>query len=127
VLYGHVATLGNDLEPPTLRFGRQQETLDFQAKFVQDSKDWLALHDRNLIDRYKRVEIEIVIPVSIRTLDRSELDYYHLILAAIPHMRIGHREGSSEPTNGSVSTVHDLTERSEEFVFVPVTQFIQCP
>jgi hypothetical protein len=117
----------NQLKTPALRFDSVQHTLDFQAKLIQESKDWLALHDRNLVDRYKRVEIEIVAPLRIWDDHRAKANDYHLVISAIPDMRVGHRERSPETTNGTVPTVHDLTERGEEFVFIPITQFVQCP
>ncbi len=120
------ALLGNS-EALGLRFDSHQDALDYLAKTRQDSEDWLALYDGNFIDRYKRKEIEIVIPCSIGNLNRAEPDYYHLIVSAVPFMRIGHGERPPESSNSDLSSPHDSLHRGKEFVFVPVTQFIQCP
>src|ERR1017187_228008 len=116
----------HDSETPTLRFDSHQDALDFAAKIVQDSKDWLARNDRNFIDRYKRVEIEIVVPCCSSNDNGTEPQNYHLIFRAIPNMRIRHRERSAIPPSGSSTAPHDGSHRCNEFVFLPITQFIEC-
>jgi len=116
-------------EPKTagLRFDSQQDTLDFQAKIIEDSKDWLAYNDRDFVERYKRNEVEIVIPCCIRNDDGAEPDHYHLIVSTVPFMGIGHRERSTESLNRSASPPQDSLHGRDEFMFIPITQFVQCP
>jgi hypothetical protein len=119
--------LGHDFESPSLRFDSHQDALYFAAKSVQDSKDWLARNDRNFVDRYRREEIEIVVPLRIRDNERPKANQYHLIFNAIPNVRIRHGKGATVPANGRESALHDLHQGRDEFVFIPVTQFVQCP
>src|SRR5580704_4592153 len=91
-----MGALLHDSETFALRFDSHQDTLDFQAKLLQDSEDWLARNDRNFVDRYKRKEIEIVIPCRIRNDDRAEPDDYQLVVSAVPPMGIGHGERPTE-------------------------------
>jgi hypothetical protein len=79
------------------------------------------------VDRYKRKEVELVIPCRVRSNDGSEPDHYHLIASAVPFMGIGHIERPTESFNGSASSPHDGLHGRNEFVFIPVTQFVQCP
>ena len=36
------------------------------AQLVNDSKDWLAVHDLNIVKRYKEAELEIVFEFRVR-------------------------------------------------------------
>jgi hypothetical protein len=86
-----------------------------------------AFYERNPVERYKRNEIEIVIPIGIRSLDRSESDNFHLVLSAIPYRGGWHREWPSKSMRLATATPHNSGHWSDEFVLIPITQFVQCP
>jgi hypothetical protein len=114
-------------ETPRLCFDSQQDALDFQAKLVQDSRDWMALNDLNFVDRYKRKEIEIVMPLCIRNNEWAESNDFHLVLSAVPSVRIWHGERSTVSPRRSSPSFHDGLHWPDDRVLVPVTQFVQCP
>jgi hypothetical protein len=53
-------------ETAGLRFDTHDDALNFAAQLVNDSKDWLAVHDLNIVKRYKEAELEIVFEFRVR-------------------------------------------------------------
>ncbi len=75
---------------------------------VEDSKQWLSLHDRNFVDRYKRNEIEIVLSCSIGNLCGTDADYFHLILSSVPLLGNWYLKRATKSPSETVSPPHDV-------------------
>src|ERR1017187_10348780 len=105
-----------------LRFDTHDDALNFAAQLVNDSKDWLAVHDLNIVKRYKEAELEIVFEFRVR----PQRDKFHLVFSSIPDVGFGHTEVASDFDTTSHAN-HASSNRDHDFVLIPVTNFVECP
>jgi len=120
--YGVFGPLRENLQPSALRFDTQEDALNFAAKLVEDSKHWLAVHNLNIVKRYKEAELEIVLVCRFD----SESEKFHLVLSSIPDMGSGHlKESCSLDASGPAN--HASPDGNNVFMLIPVTNFVECP
>lgn len=116
------ASLDNP-ETAGLRFDTHQDALDFAAQCVQHSKDWLSVNDLNIVERYKKSELEIVCVLR----SGSERNEYHLIFSSIPD-RTGVGRGKESGAFKTHGTVHQgVADGNSDFMFIGDTYFVECP
>lgn len=117
----HGGLLDNS-EASTLRFDSHQDALNYAAELVKSSNDWLAVDEFDVVERYKKVELEIVLVCR----SRPEFDQFHLVLSAIPKMWVGHGE---KPSPGQACSVpgKGTPDRDNHSVFIGVGDFVQGP
>jgi len=97
--------------------------LDFAAHSVRGSKDWLASHSLDFVQRYKSGELEIVLNVIWGT--GTERHEYHLVFSTVPLVLKGHLEKSSSPDRDLFS--HEQGKCGDNgAMFVSVTCLIDC-
>jgi hypothetical protein len=89
---------------------------------VKDSKNWLAIHNLNIVERYKKAELEMVVEFRVS----SECDKFHLVFSSIPDMDIGHTE-LAHNFDANPSADDASSDGDYHFVLIPVTNFIECP
>jgi len=110
-------------EPDSLRFNSEQDCIDFCAKAVQDSKDWLARKDLGSIQDYLEAKTEIVVRI------RRGPEEFDLIFGAVPALvksdGLGRLITPKGPANSVVSGTND-SDRNH-LVLVPVSYIVQCP
>ena len=83
----------DDLKTARLSFDSHEDVLGFARQDVKRFNDWLAIHNLNVVERYKHSEIELVLSLSIG----SEGSDLHLIFSSVPDVRIRHTEPSFGP------------------------------
>src|SRR6266851_3502038 len=109
-------------ESPGLRFDTHQDALDFAAQCVQYSKDWLSINDLNIVERYKKLELEIIFVLC----SGSEANKYHLIFSSVPDRTVGRREESGALK--AHRAVHQgMPDGNREFMLVGDAYFVECP
>src|ERR1017187_278592 len=91
-----------------LRFDTHDDALNFAAQLVNDSKDWLAVHDLNIVKRYKEAELEIVFEFRVR----PQRDKFHLVFSSIPDVGFGHTK--SRPQAGRSGSRNSLVQHRVE-------------
>ena len=67
-------------QPSSLRFDNVQDALDHASHLVEDCINWHSFNNRNVVERYEKGEIQLVVKVRICA-GREE---YHLVFSVIP-------------------------------------------
>src|SRR6266849_3223546 len=109
------ATLLHKPKTPGLRFNTHKDALDFSAKSVEDSNNWLAVNNLDFVKRNKNAEIEIVLEFCFG----AEGDKYHLVFCSVPNMGIGHVEETST-ANLSPNANESGANRNDHFMLVSI-------
>jgi hypothetical protein len=117
-----MATLLHKPKTPGLRFNTHKDALDFSAKSVEDSNNWLAVNNLDFVKRYKNTEIEIVLEFCFG----AEGDKYHLVFCSVPNMGIGHLEETST-ANLSPNANESGANRNDHFMLVSIAYLVECP
>jgi len=118
-----VSSSFNNLKTLGLRFDTHQDALDFAAKCVEHSKDWLSIHNLNLVERYKKLELEIVCVLC----SGSERNKYHLIFSSVPD-RTADGRGKESGTLKSHGTLHQcVADGNSDFMLISDTYLVECP
>jgi hypothetical protein len=112
----------HDSEALGLRFDSHQDALNYAAELVQSSRDWLAINDLDVVKRYKKGELEVVLECR----SRPEFNKYHLVFRSVPYVGRGHGEKSSTRDVYSVWP-KCLSNGNDHLMFIGVGDFVQCP
>lgn len=106
-----------------LRFDSEKDLSDFIRHSVEDGNEWLARNKLNIAERYADGNLRIVFHIFIGKCQRE----YELVFSATPDQRIGHDAGVFP--NGVVcpDATNGRDHRSDDCVFVGVTNLVQCP
>jgi hypothetical protein len=116
--------LDNQFDPTALRFDSEKDALDFAAKAVQDGKDWASIYDVDAIKRYKDGELQIVIEIMDSRPNGKE---FHLILCAIPDVRLGDAAEPAQRTYRYSMPYRPGTNGDDSFVLICDSYFVKCP
>ncbi len=107
-----------------LSFDSHDDAVNFINKSVQDSLDWLAVHNQNIADDYMSGKVDV--RLHCRTLNTAE--EYHFVFRPIPTGR--EKLEASSFLNFDVPEVNERRadcDRCEDAVFVGVAEFVECP
>ncbi len=110
-------------EPPSLCFNSQQDALDFARNLVKNSANRLAVYRPDLVERYVKNEIEIVVVCRVGT----ELEEYHLLFCAIPDRINVELKPSRAMKIEAGADSGTRSHRDQHFVFISNGYFIQSP
>lgn len=77
----------DETDAAALSFRSGDDARDYARKVVQRSRNWLALQNRHVAERYREGEFNLVLEATFGS-DPAE---YHLVFSAVPR---GHRDGA---------------------------------
>jgi hypothetical protein len=105
-----------------LSFDTHDDALNFADKLVEDSKHWLSVHKLDIVNRYKKHDLNVHVEFTSTTIAGK----YHLIFDSVPvrHLKRG------VPGNryrGEAHTLANYGHRTDGSVFIGITELVESP
>src|ERR1043166_6909135 len=105
-----------------LRFNSHNDALNFADKLVKDSKHWLSVHELDIVNRYKKHDLNVHVEFTSSNIAGK----CHLIFGSVPvrHMKRGVPRSRY---GGEAHTLSNYGHRTDGPVFIGITKLVESP